>query len=32
MGQELLSMAASFAICILLVLYWVSYVVLNRKY
>ena len=32
MGQELLSMAASFAICILLVLYWISYVVLNRKY
>ena len=32
MGQELLSMTASFAICILLVLYWISYVVLNRKY
>ncbi len=32
MGQELLSMAASFAVCILVVLYWISYVMLNRKY
>jgi hypothetical protein len=31
-GQELMSFAASGAICIMLVLYWVSYFVLKRKY
>ena len=31
-GQELLSMAASWAVCIMLVLYWGSYVVLRKKY
>ena len=31
-GQELLSMAASMAVCLILVLYWVSYYVLKRKY
>ena len=31
-GQELLSMAASFALCLMLVLYWVSFMVLKRKY
>ena len=32
MGQELLSMAASGAVCLMLVLYWISYIVLKRKY
>ena len=32
LGQEWLSMAAGFAICILVVLYWVCYVVLKKKY
>ena len=32
MGQDLLSMAAGYAVCLLLVLYWVSYLVLKRKY
>jgi hypothetical protein len=32
MGQELLSMACSFAVCLMLVLYWVSYYILQRKY
>lgn len=32
MGQELLSMACSFAVCLMLVLYWVSYCILQRKY
>jgi len=31
-GQELLSMVASMAVCLILVLYWVSYYVLKRKY
>ena len=32
MGQELLSTAASFAVCLMLVLYWGSYFVLKKKY
>ena len=32
MGQEQLSMAASYAVCLILVLYWGSYMVLSRKY
>ena len=32
MEQELLSMAASGAVCLMLVLYWGSYYVLKRKY
>ena len=32
MGQDLLSVAAGFAICILLILYWVSFLVLRKKY
>lgn len=32
LGQELLSMAASFAVCILVLLYWGSYWVLKKKY
>lgn len=31
-GQDLLSMAASGAVCLMLVLYWIAYVVLRRKY
>ena len=31
-GQALLSMAASYAVCLILVLYWISYYVLKRKY
>ena len=31
-GQDTLSFAASMAICLLLVLYWVSFLVLRRKY
>ena len=31
-GQDLLSIAASGSICLILVLYWLSYVVLSRKY
>ena len=32
LGQDLLSMAAGFAVCILVLLYWVCYLVLNKKY
>lgn len=32
MGQELLMMAACTAECLLLVLYWLSYLVLSKKY
>ena len=32
LGQDQLSMAASVAVCLMLVLYWVSYYVLRRKY
>ena len=32
MGQELLSLAASWALCLVLVLYWLSYLILSRKY
>lgn len=31
-GQDLLSMAASFAVCLILVLYCICFVILNRKY
>lgn len=31
-GQELLSMAASYAVCLMLVLYWISFFVLRKKY
>lgn len=31
-GQDTLSSAASMSICVMLVLYWVSYMVLQRKY
>ena len=32
MGQELLSMASGYAVCLMLVIYWVSYLILRRKY
>ena len=32
MGLEVLSMAASIAVCLMLVLYYVSYFILNKKY
>ena len=32
LGQDLLSIAASFAVCILVLLYWVCYLVLKKKY
>jgi hypothetical protein len=32
MGQELLSLVASYAVCFMLVVYWIVYTVLNRKY
>lgn len=31
-GQNLLSLAASGAVCLVMVLYWVSYFILRRKY
>ena len=31
-GQELLSFAASGAVCLMLVLYWICYLVLRKKY
>lgn len=31
-GQDTLSMAASMAVCLMLVLFWVSYHILKRKY
>lgn len=31
-GQRLLSLAASCTVCLMLILYWVSYMVLKRKY
>lgn len=31
-GQELLSMTASGGVCLMLILYWVSYMILKRKY
>ena len=31
-GQDLLSVVTGFSICILVVLYWVSYLILRKKY
>ena len=31
-GQELLSQAAAYAVCLMLILYWISYMFLKRKY
>ena len=32
LGQDLLSVAAGYAVCILVLLYWVCYLVLKKKY
>lgn len=32
MGQEMLSMAASMAVCLMLMLFWVSYHILKKRY
>lgn len=32
LGQDLLSIAASFVVCILMLLYWICYLVLKKKY
>ena len=32
LGQDLLSQFASYAVCLMLVLYWVSYLILKKKY
>ena len=31
-GQEVLSQAAAYAVCLMLILYWISYMILKRKY
>ena len=31
-GMDMYSMAAGFAVCLLITLYWISYVILRRKY
>lgn len=31
-GQELLSMAAAFSVCLVLILFWISYMILRKKY
>lgn len=31
-GQDILSLASSGAVCLMLVLYWISYLILKRKY
>ena len=31
-GQDLLSLAASYAVCLMLILYWVAYLILRKKY
>lgn len=32
LGQDLLSIAAGFAICLMILLYWVCYLILQKKY
>jgi len=32
MGQEILSQAGSYAVCLMVLLYWISFMVLRRKY
>lgn len=32
MGQDLLSMASGFSVCIMMILYWICYVILFKKY
>jgi Na+/H+ antiporter NhaD/arsenite permease-like protein len=31
-GQDLLSQAAAYAVCLIMILYWISYMLLKRKY
>ena len=31
-GQDLLSQAAAYAVCLIMILYWISYILLKRKY
>jgi uncharacterized membrane protein len=31
-GQDILSLASSGAVCLMLVLYWISYIILKKKY
>lgn len=31
-GQEVLSLASSFAVCLMIVLYWISFFILRKKY
>lgn len=31
-GQELLSLAASYAVCLIMILYWIAYMILKKKY
>lgn len=32
MGQDLLAQVASYCVCLMIVLYWVSYLILRKKY
>ncbi len=32
LGQDLLSMASSFAVCILITLYWICFLIIKKKY
>lgn len=32
LGQDLLSKAAGFAVCLMMILYWICYLVLQKKY
>ncbi|MBE6782365.1 MAG: hypothetical protein E7540_06610 [Ruminococcaceae bacterium] len=32
LGQDLLSMAASFAVCIIITLYWICFLIIKKKY
>lgn len=32
LGRELLSVAASSAVCVMVILYWISYLILRRRY
>lgn len=31
-GQELLSLAASYSVCLIMILFWISYLILKKKY
>ena len=32
LGQDLLSQAAAYAVCLIMILYWICYMILKRKY